>query len=73
MDDRMYRSYLLRVWRSGGAEPRWAVALEDVRTGERRGFASLAEALGHLEAQLPAGEEDTAPRTPRPSAPGTQL
>lgn len=49
----LYRSYLLRLWRRGAEQPAaWTVALEDVRTGERRGFASLEEALRYLGAQL---------------------
>ena len=46
-----YHAYLLRVWRNGtGARSR--ASLEDPNTGERHGFAGLAEALSFLEAQL---------------------
>jgi hypothetical protein len=56
-DDTLYRSYLIRLWRRGAEQaPAWSVALEDVRTGERRGFASLDEALRYLGAQLEGPE-----------------
>jgi hypothetical protein len=49
-DEQQYHSFLLRLWRSGpAASPRWRASLEDTRTGERRGFASLAEAFAFLE------------------------
>lgn len=61
-----YASYLLRIWRSGaGAAARWHASLEDTRTGERHGFADLADAVAFLEARYcleqprpPAGETD---------------
>lgn len=39
---RHYKSYLLRLWRAAGApwEP-WQAMLEDPRSGERHGFASM--------------------------------
>jgi hypothetical protein len=43
----IYRSYLLRVWLA--ADARWRATLEDVRTGERRAFATLALLLAFLE------------------------
>jgi hypothetical protein len=65
-DDTLYRSYLIRLWRRGAERaPAWTVALEDVRTGERRGFASLEEALSFLGAQL--GEVETFPEPGEPS------
>ena len=61
-----YASYLLRIWRSGeGALVRWHASLEDTRTGDRYGFADLAEAVAFLEARYcleqpcqPAGDGD---------------
>ena len=42
---RPYLSYLLRLWRmEDGDQPQWRAALEDPRTGQQIGFASL-EAL----------------------------
>jgi hypothetical protein len=56
-DNTTYRSYLLRLWRRGQTRPSaWAVAIEDVRTGERRGFPDLDAALRFLDAQLAAEE-----------------
>lgn len=46
-----YLAYMLRVWRSGAGAPLRA-SLEDPRTGERHGFASLLDALAFLEARL---------------------
>lgn len=45
-----YLSYLLRLWRAGDAEkPVWRASLESPHTGERRGFASLADLFSFLE------------------------
>jgi hypothetical protein len=64
-EEMLYRSYLLRLWRRGaGQATAWSVAIEDVRTGERRGFASLEEALRYLGAQLEGPE--TFPSTGEP-------
>lgn len=44
MDETQLFSFLLRVWRAGdGNQPDWRASVEDIRTGERRGFASLEE------------------------------
>lgn len=70
-ETQFYRSYLLRIWQSGeGVTGRLTVALEDVRTGERRGFINLAEALSHLEAQLPIGLTHTPDHNDGPRPPG---
>lgn len=45
-----YRSYLLRLWRETADLP-WRATLEDPRTGEQYGFASLARLFAYLEAQ----------------------
>lgn len=52
-----YRSYLLRLWAEGG-DTVWRFSLEDPRTGERRGFADLAELTAFL-----AGETDNGQQT----------
>jgi hypothetical protein len=46
----MYLSFLLRLWRESehGA---WRVSLENVITGERRGFPNLASLFAFLEAE----------------------
>ncbi len=44
-----YRSYLLRLWRNDSATCcDWHASLEDPRTGERFGFASLEELFAFL-------------------------
>ena len=49
----LYLSYLLRLWLAGdGGQPQWRVSLEDPRTGERRGFACLAELVAFLEKEI---------------------
>jgi|WetSurMetagenome_2_1015567.scaffolds.fasta_scaffold2124107_1 hypothetical protein len=48
-----YFSYLLRMWLAGdGCQPQWRVSLENARTGERIGFASLAAMCEYLEEQI---------------------
>jgi hypothetical protein len=52
-EQRRYISYLLRLWqtRSKG-KPVWRASLERAGTGERRGFASLADLLAFLEKEV---------------------
>jgi hypothetical protein len=45
-----YRSYVLRMWRVKGEETSlWRCSLEDIKTGEQRGFACLEELMAFLE------------------------
>jgi hypothetical protein len=45
-------AYVLRMWRvSDGGRLVWRVSLQDVRSGERLGFACLDEACSFLRAQ----------------------
>lgn len=45
-----YLSYLLRLWRVGRKEEAaWRASLESPYTGERRGFANLADLFTFLE------------------------
>jgi hypothetical protein len=47
-----YISYLLRIWRANGeGEAAWRASLEDPRTGERIGFASLEKLFAFLRQQ----------------------
>lgn len=55
---RRYLSYLLRLWEESGGSPPgaplgeppvWRASLESPRSGERLGFASLAELFAFLE------------------------
>lgn len=48
-----YRSYLLTFWEERSRDPRvpevWRFSLQDPRTGQRRGFASLEALVTALE------------------------
>jgi hypothetical protein len=62
-----YRSYLLRLWQVSTAEPSsWRMSLEDVRTHERRNFASLEQLFAFLieETGAPPVRDDAAPDNP---------
>jgi hypothetical protein len=51
-------SYLLRLWQvSSNGEQAWRILLENVQTGEKRGFASLEELLAYLR-RLSAKNDD---------------
>jgi hypothetical protein len=41
----LYRAFLLRLWPQPGG---WRASLEDARSGERLGFASLEDLFAHL-------------------------
>jgi hypothetical protein len=74
---RQYVAYLLRLWQvpSGGGRV-WRASLQDVHTGERRGFISVAQMIAFLEVQtsgapgaaasdgLSAKEGDSSEETP---------
>jgi len=48
-----YLSYLLRLWRVSDEEKAvWRASLESPHTGERRGFANLADLFTFLEQEL---------------------
>jgi hypothetical protein len=48
----VYRSYLLRLWRTESAgKAAWRASLESAQSGERRAFADLASLFAFLEAQ----------------------
>jgi len=66
MGRREYRAYLLRLWRES-QEGRWRATLESPGSGERAGFATLADLVAYLEAAtgesisiLPADEPPAA-------------
>ena len=52
-----YLAYLLRLWRVRETQEKWRVSLEDARTRELRGFASLEEALAFLQKEA-VGKDD---------------
>jgi hypothetical protein len=58
-----YLSYLLRLWRVSGEEKAvWRASLESPHTGERKGFAGLADLFTFLEGEIShAARGQTAP------------
>ena len=61
-EPRRYRAYLLRLWQAAGkdGQPVWRAALEDARSGERHGFADLAQLCAFLEEQTAGWTEHDA-------------
>jgi hypothetical protein len=56
---RRYVSYLLRLWQAQSQEGLvWRASLEQANTGERRGFASLADLYAFLEQVTASANED---------------
>lgn len=50
-----YLSYLLRLWPGKKDDSStWRASLENAQTGEQRGFASLANLVAFLEAEVAA-------------------
>jgi hypothetical protein len=50
---RRYLAYLLRLWQvNEGENAEWRALLESPHTGERRGFASLADLFTFLENEV---------------------
>ena len=45
-----YHSYLLRLWRVRDDGQRWRASLEDVQTGEMRGFENVKALVMYLQA-----------------------
>jgi len=72
-----YLSYLLRYWEEREPKPgqpaMWRFSLEDVETGERRGFANLEALVAFLQAKMapeppeaePHATEEPSPNDPR--------
>jgi hypothetical protein len=61
---RGYISYLLRLWpvQSEGTTI-WRASLESPHTGERRGFASLADLFAFLEQEIGRGPCSNGPNS----------
>ena len=62
----LYRAQILRMWTDAPAHrlPAWRFSLEDIGTGERRGFAELDALIDHLlnlMEHLPEQLSDTQP------------
>lgn len=49
---RKYRAYLLRLWSAETTDQCWRASLEDPRTGQRIGFASLEQLFAYLMEQV---------------------
>ena len=51
-----YRSYVLTFWEERRGDPDapvvWRFSLQDPRTGQRRGFASLEKVMSFLRSEL---------------------
>lgn len=60
-----YLSYLLRYWEERGPQPSqpaiWRFSLEDVETGERRGFANLEALVAFLQTRMTSEPPDVEP------------
>lgn len=57
-----YQTYLLRCWQERSQQDEglvvvWRFSLEDPRTGQRRGFASLEALLASLKTELSNDKE----------------
>jgi len=53
-----YRAYLLRLWQvDDGTRATWRASLQDVRSGQRLGFAGLDEAMAHIRRQIIAASD----------------
>ncbi len=59
LDEKKYRSFLLRLWQVDVKEIRaWRFSLEDPVTGERKGFAHIAKLMSFLMEEIGNGERD---------------
>ena len=60
-DPSRYRAFLLTMWeersRDGGLPPVWRFRLEDPRTGQQRGFASLDALVDTLKQVIGDNDE----------------
>jgi hypothetical protein len=57
-----YHAYMLRLWSvEGNGERAWRATLENVHTGERRGFSSWGALISFLQEFEKAGQEPERP------------
>ena len=64
-------SYLVRLWATGAnGQPVWRASLEDVQSGERRGFANLEQLFVFLMEQTEQAGEASAAQSSAEPAPG---
>ena len=67
-----YLAYLLRLWQAQqNGNVIWRASLEDTRTSEKRGFASLEVLMDFLKEQIKGDEKDNPvkPTSERPDKP----
>jgi hypothetical protein len=61
-----YRAYLLRCWEESSVQPgqlgTWRFSLEDTRTGQRRGFATIEAMIDCLQTELANEDKDCRPK-----------
>jgi hypothetical protein len=66
---RRYISYLLRLWQvKSEGELVWRASLDSPQTGQRRGFAGLAEMFAFLEQEVRDGAPGAPSLTDAPCA-----
>jgi hypothetical protein len=65
VNGKAYLSFLLRLWQvKQNGENGWRASLEDTRTGERQGFASLESLMDFLREQTQAIGEGPSMKRP---------
>ena len=65
------RSYLVRLWATGAAHQQvWRASLEDVQSGQRRGFATLEQLFVFLMEQTEQSGKAADAQSPAEPAPG---
>jgi hypothetical protein len=68
-------SFVLRLWAENVASPTgnacWRASLDDARTGQRRGFASLEQLFVFLMEATRAAESPSPPPAASPGAPAS--
>jgi hypothetical protein len=64
-------AYVLRLWRvTDAASPVWRASLQDIRTGERHGFADVDGACRYLRARIELASGGSSSRdTPQDDVP----
>lgn len=61
------RSFIVRLWRSGGCQAEWQACVVDLTTGEKIGFATIDALLGYLEGVVSCRSEPDGGREGDPS------
>jgi hypothetical protein len=53
-----YIAFMLRLWKARDDNECWRASLEDVRTGEKRGFTSVEDLFAYLRLSTESSEKD---------------